>query len=296
MAAFGLTALLPGDAAVVVLGEQATPEQIEVVRHQLGLDQPLVDRFLGWSGKLFSGDLGNSLVTGLPVTDEIGRRFASTALLAGVTLLVLLPLAFSLGLASGLREGSRTDRALNVVTILLHSMPEFVLGLLLLAGLSVYFGLLPATAAGASGLALLGRPAVLVLPVIVLVSRQLCDLARQIRIGVAEHTVGEPASHLRLLGLGERMVVLRHVLPNALAPIVQQLARSVEGLLGGAVIVESLFAISGLGTGFVEAVQNRDIPAVQGYALVFAAVVVTVNLCADLISYRLTPRGQLVSR
>ncbi|MEV7552231.1 ABC transporter permease [Amycolatopsis sp. NPDC089917] len=292
VATFAVTSLLPGDAASVVLGEQATEEQMATVRHQLGLDQPLLDRFGHWLSGLVTGDLGRSLVTGAPVTDEIGRRFAATAVLAGVTLLVLVPLALGVGVACGVREGSRTDRVLTAVTLFLHSIPEFVLGLLLVAGFAVYTGLLPATAAGTE---LTARPAVLVLPVIVLVGRQLCDVARQIRVGVAEQTRGQVAEHLRLLGLPERTLVLRHLLPAAAAPAVQQLARAVEGLLTGTVIVESLFAITGMGTGFVEAVQNRDIPQVQGYVLVFAGVVVVGNLVADLVAHRLTPRRELVT-
>ncbi|MFI6305339.1 ABC transporter permease [Amycolatopsis thailandensis] len=292
VATFAMTALLPGDAASVVLGEQATDEQVATVRHQLGLDQPLLDRFGHWLSGLATGDLGRSLVTGAPVTDEIARRFTATAVLAGVTVLVLVPLALGVGVACGVREGSRTDRILTAVTLFLHSIPEFVLGLLLVAGFAVYTGLLPATAAGTD---LTERPEVLVLPVIVLVGRQLCDVARQIRVGVAEQTRGQVADHLRLLGLRERTVVLKHLLPAAAAPAVQQLARAVEGLLTGTVIVESLFAITGMGTGFVEAVQNRDIPQVQGYVLVFAGVVVLGNLVADLVAHRLTPRRELVT-
>ncbi|OXM46622.1 peptide ABC transporter permease [Amycolatopsis thailandensis] len=292
VATFAVTALLPGDAASVVLGEQATDEQVATVRHQLGLDQPLLDRFGHWLSGLATGDLGRSLVTGAPVTDEIARRFTATAVLAGVTVLVLVPLALGVGVACGVREGSRTDRILTAVTLFLHSIPEFVLGLLLVAGFAVYTGLLPATAAGTD---LTERPEVLVLPVIVLVGRQLGDVARQIRVGVAEQTRGQVADHLRLLGLRERTVVLKHLLPAAAAPAVQQLARAVEGLLTGTVIVESLFAITGMGTGFVEAVQNRDIPQVQGYVLVFAGVVVLGNLVADLVAHRLTPRRELVT-
>ncbi|GAA1974604.1 ABC transporter permease [Amycolatopsis minnesotensis] len=295
VASFGLTALLPGDAASVVLNDQATPEQIAIARHQLGLDQPLPDRFGHWLAGLCSGDLGRSLVTGAPVADELGRRLAATALLAGLTVVLLVPLALLTGLVSGLREGSRADRVLTAVTVVLHAVPEFVLGLVLLALFAVHTGLLPATAAGMRGPDLLSRPEVLVLPVTVLVARQLCDLARQVRIGVAEQTGGEVAEHLRLLGLRERTVVLRHVLPGAVAPAVQQLARAVEGLLTGAVIVESLFAVTGLGTGFVEAVQNRDIPQVQGYVLVFAGVVVLGNLAADLVAHRLTPGRERVA-
>ncbi|GAA3523210.1 ABC transporter permease [Amycolatopsis ultiminotia] len=293
VATFAMTALLPGDAASAVLGERATPEQILVVRHQLGLDEPPGIRFGHWLHGLLTGDLGNSLITGVPVSTELGARLGATAVLALVALLVLVPLAAAVGVGSGLAEGSRLDRALTVVTAVLHAVPEFVLGLVLVAAFAVRARLLPATAAGMTGADLLAAPAVLVLPVVVLVARQLCDLARQIRIGVAEHAHSEVATHLMLLGLRRRTVVLRHVLPGAAAPVVQQLARAIEGLLTGTVIVESLFAVTGLGTGFVEAVQNRDVPVVQGYVLVFAGVVLVGNLLADLATHRLTPHREL---
>lgn len=289
---FALTSLLPGDSVDVVLGERGTPEQERMARTELGLDEPAGTRFGHWVGDLFHGDLGRSLITGLPVTDEIAERFAATAILAGAALTVLVPLALTLGIMTGLREGSRADRALNAAALALHAVPEFVLGLLLTAWLSVGLGLLPATAAGMRGTDILTEPAALVLPVGVLVVRQLCELARQVRIGVAAQMAGPVVRHLRLLGLPERTVVARHVLPGCLGPSVQQLARCVDGLLGGAVVIESLFALGGLGTGFVEAVQDRDIPAVQGYALLFAATALAVNLLADLAVARLTPQRE----
>ncbi|MER6553771.1 MULTISPECIES: ABC transporter permease [Streptomyces] len=285
-----LTALLPGDSVDAVLSEMTTPEQAALARHELGLDEPVAVRFGDWAVGLLQGDLGHSLVTGLPVTQEIRDRLAATVVLASAALLLVVPLALALGILTGLRENGRLDRAVNAVVVALHAVPEFVLGLLLVAGVSLGAGLLPATAAGLSGAEVLSTPAVLVLPVTVLVCRQLGDLTRQTRIGVAEQHTGPVARHLRLLGLPERTVVLRHVLPGALAPAVQQLARCVDGLLGGAVVVEALFAVGGVGTGFVQAVQDRDLPTVQGYALLFALTAVVVNFLADIVVHRLTPR------
>lgn len=294
-AVFALGSVLPGDTADVLQGDHGTARQAAAIRARLGLDQPVGERFWHWLGALLTGDPGRSLVTGVPVADEIGRRLAVSALLALPALTAVLALAPLLGTATGLRAGSRPDRALNAAAVLLHSVPEFVLGLLLVATLSLAAGLLPATAAGLDGPGLVAQPATLVLPVAVLTARQLCDLARQIRAGVAERRSGPVAEHLRLLGMGERAVVVRHVLPGALAPAVQQFARCVEGLLCGALVVESLFGVQGVGTGFVEAVQNRDTPLVQSYALLFAATVVVVNLAGDLVSHRLAPSREAVS-
>ncbi|MGW5866424.1 ABC transporter permease [Streptomyces sp. NPDC055239] len=295
VAVFAVGSLLPGDTADVLRGELGTPEQVAALRGKLGLDEPAWARFLHWLGRLLTGDLGNSLTTGLPVGDDIARRTGVTLLLGVPALLLVTLVAPLLGTLSGLREGSRTDRTLNAAAVLLHAVPEFVLGLLLVASVSLAAGLLPATAVGMDTAALLAEPTVLVLPVTVLTARHLCDLARQIRVGVAAERHGPVAEHLRLLGMRERTVVLRHVLPNALGPAAQQYARCVEGLLGGAVLVEAVFGFRGLGSGFVEAVQNRDLPQVQTYALLFAGTAVAVNLVADLAAHRLAPRREVTA-
>lgn len=292
---FALTSLLPGDTAVVILGEHTTPERAAVLREQLGLDKPLGERFLEWVGGLLRGDLGTSLVTGSEVVSDVGSGLVTTTLVAALALLVVIPLAALIGVVSGSREGSRLDRALNGAVVLLNSIPEFALGLLLLGLFALHLGWLPATAAGLSGWSLARYPAVLVLPVAVLVSKQLCALARQVRIGVAEATRAEHAHHVRMLGLPERTVLVKHVLPNALGPSVQQLARTVDGMFGGVVVVEALFALPGMGTGFVDAVKARDLPLVQGYALVFALTTITANLIADLVAHRLVPRREVLA-
>ncbi|WP_258341696.1 ABC transporter permease [Saccharopolyspora gregorii] len=283
---FALTALLPGDTAQVVLGEHADTGQLEVLRRRLGLDQPWGTRFAQWAGGMLHGDLGTSLRTGRPVLDEITRNAATTALLTALTLLVVLPLAGWLGVRSGLRAGSRFDRAVNSVVVLLNSVPEFALALLLVGVFAVRAGWLPATAGGLSGWSLVTEPAVLVLPVGVLAAKQLSALARQVRTGVVTANGAEYATHVRRAGLGERDVVLRHVLPNTIGPVLQQLARTVDGLLGGVVVVEALFALGGIGSGFVEAVKARDLPVVQGYALLFAVITIGINLVIDLVARR----------
>ncbi|QFG26186.1 ABC transporter permease [Actinomadura sp. WMMB 499] len=295
VAVFALGTLLPGDTAGVLLAEQGTPEQVAALRERLGLDRPAPDRFGDWLGGLLTGDLGRSLLTNVPVAAELGRRLTDTLVLAAPAFVLVVTLAPLLGVVTGLREGTRLDRLLNAAAVLLHAVPEFVLGLLMIASLSLATGLLPATAVGLNGTALLAQPAVLVMPVAVLAARQLCDLARQIRAGVAAQRDAPLAEHLRLLGMRERTVVLRHVVPNALGPAAQQFARCVEGLLGGAVLVEALFGVQGLGTGFVEAVQNRDVPLVQAYALLFAGTAVAVHLAGDLVSHRLAPRREVTA-
>lgn len=294
-AVFVMTAWLPGDTAVVVLGENATDGQLAALRDQLGLERSWGERFLDWIAGLARGDLGASLLTGQPVSELLGRELTSTAVLAALTLVLVLPLSAVIGVISGVRVGSRTDRALNVVVVGLNAIPEFALGILLVALFALQLGWLPATAAGLSGLGLADDPAVLVLPVTVLVCKQLCALTRQIRVGVADAIDAGYATHLRMLGMPERTVLVRHVLPNGLAPAVQQLARTVDGLLGGVVVVEALFGLTGVGAGFVEAVKTRDLPVVQGYALVFVLTTALVNLAVDIAARRLVPQREVLA-
>lgn len=290
-----LTSLLPGDSAVVLLGEDATEAQVAALREQLGLDRPWGARFVDWVGGLLHGDLGTSLLSGRPVTEQLGGELGSTAVLATLTLVIVLPLALLIGVVSAARPGSRTDRVLNTVVVVLNAIPEFALGMVLVAVFALQLGWLPATAAGLSGMSLAAQPGVLVLPVAVLVCKQLCALTRQVRVGVVEASEAEHAVHLRMLGMPERTVLRRNVLPNALAPAVQQLARTVDGLLGGVLVVEALFGLTGVGAGFVEAVKARDLPVVQGYAIVFAVTTVVVNVAADIAARRLVPQREVLT-
>jgi peptide/nickel transport system permease protein len=282
---FLLTTMLPGGTAEIVLGPDATDEQVRELSAQLGTDRPALDRFTEWAGRALTGDLGTSLVTGRPVVDEIAGRFGFTVLLTGLSLLVTVPLAVLVGAAAGRRPGSRTDRASTATVSALQAAPQFALGLLLVGLFALQLGWFPATAGGGSLL----TPGVLVLPVAVLVASQVGWLSRQVRQGVLQTDRSPHVTHLRRLGLPERVVLWRHVLPGGVAPSLQQLARIVEGTLGGVVVVESLFALPGVGAGVVEAVQNRDLPLVQGYALLAAVVTILTTLLVDLLTARLTP-------
>lgn len=285
VAIFALTTLLPGETAEIVLGPDATDEQVRELSTQLGTDRPPAVRFAEWAGGVLSGDLGESLVTGRPVLDELADRLGSTVLLTGLSLLVTVPLAVLVGVAAGRRPGSAVDRVSTTAVSALQAAPQFAVGLLLVALFSLQLGWLPATAGGGALL----TPAGLVLPVTVLAVSQLGRLSRQVRQGVLQADRSPHVTHLRRLGLPERDVLWRHVLPGGVAPSLQQLARITEGTLGGVVVVESLFALPGVGAGVVEAVQSRDLPLVQGYALLAAVVTIGVNLLVDLLTARLTP-------
>ncbi|MFC5750963.1 ABC transporter permease [Actinomadura rugatobispora] len=291
---FLLTSLLPGDAAEVQFNEQAGLEEVARLREQLGLDRPLGERFADWAGALLSGDLGTSLVGGRPVSEIIAGSLAATAVLAAVTAALLVPLAMLLGLVAGLRAGGRLDQAISAVTLALNSIPDFVLALALVAVFSLQLGWLPSTWLGAGGDDLLARPVLLVLPVAVLLARTVCALSRQIRAGTIAALEAGYTVQARRLGVPRTRLVLRHVLPNAAVPGVQELARTGDQLLGGVLIVEAVFAIPGTATALVEAVQNRDVPAVQALTLLLAAVALAFNVTADLVCRRLAPRAEVL--
>jgi peptide/nickel transport system permease protein len=288
---FVLTALLPGDAAEMRFTETLTPSQIEQLRTQLGLDHPAVERFTHWFGNVLTGDLGTSLISGGPVIDIVKDSIGATLVLTLATLAVVVPLAVALGIVMGTRENGLLDRAITSVTLALSAIPDFVIAVLLVAVFSLKLGWLPATWIGGD---LLARPVLLVLPVAVLFGRTVCLLSRQVRAGTITALNAEYVVQARRLGVPRRRLLLRHVLPNAAVPGVQELARTGDSLLGGVLVVEAIFAIPGFATALVDGVETRDVPVVQGLTLVLAVAALVINLGADLVCNRLVPRTELL--
>ncbi|NUT45972.1 MAG: ABC transporter permease [Saccharothrix sp.] len=289
---FLLVQALPGDAAVALAGDNPDPRRIEEIRAAMGLDRPALDRFGEWLAGLARGDFGVSLISGRPVAGFLHDGLGPTVVLAVLALVLLVPLSVLVGVVAALREGGPLDRAVTAVTVGLHSIPEFALAVVLIALFGVRLGWLPPTAVGAD---LLADPAVLVLPLVVLVARPVCSISRLVRAGMIDALASEHVRHARRLGIGTTRVRFAHALPTALAPAVQQVARTTDWLLGGVVVVEAVFVIPGLGTVLVDAVAARDLPVVQGLAVVFAVTTVVVNLVADLLVFRLAPRSVVIA-
>lgn len=285
---FVLTSLLPGDAADLRFTETLTPEQVARLRAELGLDQPAPERFVHWLGNVLTGDLGTSLISGGPVADIVRSSIGATLVLTLATLAVVVPLAVALGIVMGTRENGRIDRAITSVTLALSAIPDFVIAVVLVAVFSIRLGWLPATWIGGD------LPALLVLPVAVLFGRTVCLLSRQVRAGTINALHAEYVVQARRLGVPRRQLLLRHVLPNAAVPGVQELARTGDTLLGGVLVVEAIFAIPGFATALVDGVETRDIPTVQGLTLVLAVAALLINLAADLVCNRLVPRTAIL--
>jgi peptide/nickel transport system permease protein len=288
---FVLTALLPGDAADMRFTETLTPDQVARLREQLGLDEPALERFTHWFGNVLTGDLGTSLISGGPVLDIVKASVGATLVLTLATLAVVIPLAVALGILMGTRENGRLDRTITSITLGLSAIPDFVIAVVLVALFSLKLGWLPATWVGG---ALLASPALLVLPVAVLLGRTVCLLSRQVRAGTINALHADYVVQARRLGVPRRRLLLRHVLPNAAVPGVQELARTGDTLLGGVLVVEAIFAIPGFATALVDGVETRDVPVVQGLTLVLAVAALLINLGADLVCNRLVPRTELL--
>ncbi|WP_030857455.1 ABC transporter permease [Streptomyces sp. NRRL S-37] len=287
---FALTEALPGDAAVALAGDQPDPARIAAIREAMELDRPAWERLADWAAGLLHGDLGTSLVSGRPVRQYLADGFGPTLLLAALTVALLVPAGFGLGVLAARHAGRPVDRLISSVTLAVYAVPEFALGVLLVTVFALRLGWFPPTAVG-YGTDLLAHPAALVLPVLVLLSRPVCSLVRLVRAGMIDALASPYVAQARRYGVSGARVRYTHALPNALAPAAQQLARTVDWLLCGVIVVEALYVIPGLGTVLLGAVAERDVPVVQGLAVVFGVLTVVLNLGADLVAHRLAPRA-----
>ncbi|MEU2435586.1 ABC transporter permease [Streptomyces rubradiris] len=291
---FALTEALPGDAAVALAGDQPDPERIAAIREAMHLDRPAHERLLEWAGGLARGDFGTSLASGRPVSTYITGGFGPTLLLASLTVVLLVPAGVGLGVLAARHEGRFVDRFVSAVTLGVYAVPEFAFGVLLTTVFALRLGWLPPTAVG-YGTDLLAHPAALVLPVLVLLSRPVCSLARLVRAGMADALDSPYVAQARRYGVPGARIRYGHALPNAITPAAQQLARTIDWLLCGVIVVEALYVIPGLGTVLMNAVAERDVPVVQGLAVVFGVTTVVLNLGADLVARRFAPRSEVAA-
>ncbi|MFI1206738.1 ABC transporter permease [Streptomyces sp. NPDC020802] len=291
---FALTEALPGDAAVALAGDQPDPARIAAIREAMDLDRPAYERLVDWAAGLLHADFGTSLASGRPVTSYISGAFGPTLLLATITVALLVPVGVGLGVLAARFEGRFVDRLVSAVTLGVYAVPEFAFGVLLVTVFALRLDWLPPTAVG-YGTDLLGHPAALVLPVLVLLSRPVCSLSRLVRAGMIDALASPYVAQARRYGIPGARVRYAHALPNAVAPAAQQLARTVDWLLCGVIVVEALFVIPGLGTVLMNAVAERDVPVVQGLAVVFGVLTVVLNLGADLVAHRFAPRSEVAA-
>ena len=287
---FAGTELLPGDLAGSILQNNATPETLAQLRKDLNLDQPAATRFAQWAGRLAQGDFGRSLTNDRDVAGELGPRLANTLFLAGYAAIIAVPLALGLGLLTALFQGGWVDRIANVFSLMAISVPEYFLAYLLIKLLAVDFGWLPSLANVAPDTDLGTRLYLTFLPMITLVMGTLAHMMRMTRAAILS-VMGRPFIEMAILkGMPSAQIILRHALPNALAPIVNVVALNLGYLVVGVVVVEAVFVYPGLGQLMVDAVAKHDVPVVQACGLVFAGAFIGLNLVADMITIIGNPR------
>ncbi|MFI6824133.1 ABC transporter permease [Micromonospora sp. NPDC050187] len=292
---FGAMQLLPGDAADVLLAKGAgsgggTAAQKAALRAELGLDRPLPERYLDWISGVLQGDLGRSVFSGRPVTEIIASRLLNTLTLAAVATAVLIPVAIGFGAWSGARAGHARDRAVTITAVIVGALPEFVTATLLIAVFAYAWPVLPAVSMPDPGANPLSAPEALVLPVLTLVAVMAPQTIRMVRAQMAEAMASDYVRMARLHGVGERRIVTHHALRNALAPAVPLLAGSITWLVGGIVVVETVFNYPGISADLIHAIGHRDLPYVQSVTLLFAVTTVIGYLLADLIVMALVPK------
>ncbi|MGA3354724.1 MAG: ABC transporter permease [Acidimicrobiales bacterium] len=284
------TEILPGNAAYAVLGRYSSPSALKAVSVQLGLNKPAYVRYLEWLNGVFHGNLGQSLTAHESVSAYISGRFENTLILAAVTMAVLIPLSVLLGLAAGVRQGRLTDHLICEPALTMIGIPDFVVGSLLAVLFGVVLHVLPPVSLVLPGSTPLGDPSILVLPALTLILIGYAYMVRLVRAGMSEAMTSGYVEWARLNGLPERRIITRHALRNALAPTVQTTALTLQWLIGGIFVVETVFAYPGIGQGLVQAVQARDIPTVQSVGLIIALIYIGINIVADVIVILLIPK------
>ncbi|SEH31016.1 ABC transporter permease [Rhizobium sp. NFR12] len=290
-AVFAITTMLPGNAAIMILGEYATPDAVAALEKQLHLDQPWYTQYLTWVAGILRGDLGTSLRLSLPVTQVVGEAFANSAMLALTALVVVTITAIPLGALAAIKRGTAMDLALGLFSYLGTCLPEFVTATLLLVVFAApNHGLFPAGGFVAPWENLAGFGAHVVLPAATLGLVLMAHIARQVRSEMSEVLSSDYIRAARLKGLTERRVIRRHALPNSLAPAVAVISLDIGYLLGGIIVVEEIFAWPGLGRLLIYALENRDLPVIQAVTLLLAAVYALSNLLSDIVIALLDPR------
>jgi peptide/nickel transport system permease protein len=290
MVVFAITAVLPGDAAQQSLGQFATPEQVAALRLKLGLDQPGVVRYLHWLMNLVSGDLGTSVSSAMPVSELMAGRVPNTMMLAAVTAVVSVPVALTLGIGSAMGRGGRIDSILSFITLALVAVPEFLVATLAVLVFAVNLGWLSALSYASDITSPWQFMRTYALPVMTLCFVIVAQMARMTRAAVIDQLDSPYVEMARLKGVSPVRIVLRHALPNAIGPIANAVALSLSYLLGGVVIVETIFNYPGIASLMVDAVTNRDMALVQACTMLFCTAYLLLVLLADLCAILSNPR------
>lgn len=287
---FLLIRLTPGDPARVLAGEDATPEQLRLLRHDMGLEGPLPTQFARWLGRAVQGDLGRSLFNRFPVRRIIGQHIGPTLMLSGLAVAVALCIDIPLGVVSAVYRNSWWDQAGLALAMLGAAVPTFWLGLSLIVLFAVNLGWFPSSGFRPLSEGVLRSLGYLILPALTLGVPSSALIIRFVRSSLLDVIATDYVRTARAKGLGERLVIFRHAFRNALVPILTVVGLTFAALMGGAVVTETVFAIPGIGQLVVQSVLRRDYPVIQGVTLVVATSYVMINLLVDLLYFVVDPR------
>ena len=287
---FALSEVLPGDLGRFILGPYATQSAVKQLDHNLGLDKPLYTRYVEWAGHFVTGHWGTSYQYNLPVSSIVWHALGNSLLLAGFALVIIVPTSIAVGVFAGLRRDSLLDRAITISSLSMTVIPEFVSGVILIVVFAVTLHWLPVKAMPPQGSPFIDRFYYLILPG----HPAHADRARLHRAhGAGGHRAGANMPYIRtavLKGLPKRRVVFGHVLRNALVPTVTVIGSQVGWLIGGLVVIETLFVYPGIGNYMVNAALNHDLPLLEACVLVIAVIYMVSNLIADIVVALLNPR------
>ena len=282
--------LLPGDLAEAILGQGATPETVRVFRAELGLDKPAHLRYLDWLAGMVSGDMGVSLANKREISELVGIRLSNTLFLGGFAAAIAVPLSLLLGILAALYRNSFYDRAVNVFTLTSISFPEFFVAYILILFFAVKFGWFPGISNISTDLSIGDKLFRSLVPAATLTLVVVAHMMRMTRAAIINLLASPYIEMARLKGIRPTKIIIRHALPNALAPIVNVIAINLAYLVVGVVVVEVVFVYPGLGQLMVDSVSKRDVPVVQACSMIFATVYILLNLSADIISIVTNPR------
>jgi len=287
---FTITSLLPGDAAQEALGQSATAETVAALRAQYGLDKPGPVRYANWLGGLVTGNLGQSFSASMPVAELIATRLPKSLLLASVTAAVSVPIALALGIRAAMARGGALDRTLSLATLGMVAVPEFLVATVAVLLFAVKLRWFPALSNSLDIKDAGQFFRTYAMPVLTLCFVVIAQMARMTRAAVIDQLSASYVEMAVLKGAKPARVALRHALPNAIGPIANAVALSLSYLLGGVVIVETIFNYPGLASLMVDAVTNRDMPVVQACAMIFCFAYLLLVLIADLVAIISNPR------
>jgi peptide/nickel transport system permease protein len=281
---------LPGDTATAYLGQMATDESLESLREEFGLNDPLHERYFNWFSGILRGDLGESMVKRKPVAELIGNRFRNTVVLAVAAALVGIPLAIVLGVIAGLMRDKWPDVIVSTTSIVGMTLPGFVTATILIYIFAIRLEWFPAITLVPTDVPVVELLPNIVLPIITLTLIMVAHILRLVRTNMIDVMVSDYIQMARLKGVPARQIVFKHALPNAMLPTINIVALTLAWLLGGVAIIETVFNYPGIGKLMIGAITDRDFALVQGIAIILAAVYISLNLIADLLSLVLNPK------